>query len=172
MVAEKGKNQRIGTAKAFAVAARYMVHQGAHGTQAELARQLGVGRAYLNDLLQGRKDWPLEHMDRFAELFDLTVPEVVMMGAEAARSGHWFPHPREVQGLLPRSIERAWAIFKLAAADMNLSHVASIFNIGMIQHGQLVQSYLGGSLSDAELYEGIIGKLRLLLERYLTKEPA
>lgn len=167
--AENGKSTRVSTGQAFATAARHLIQSAGHGAQADLARRMGIAKGYLNDLLQGRKQWSLEHMDRLAEMYDLTVPDVVMMGADALRSGHWFPHVREVKGLTAHSVERGWAIFRLAAIDMRVANIGQVFTPEQFQCDPLFQSYLRAAITDAELFEAWVSRWRVLLEHYLTK---
>ncbi|AFZ69421.1 helix-turn-helix transcriptional regulator [Deinococcus peraridilitoris] len=64
-------------AEAIRATLREHIKNRGYGGQAELARQLGLSRTYLNHVLTGRSPLPLDLLDRIAEAlgFELELRE-------------------------------------------------------------------------------------------------
>lgn len=140
------------SARAFAAAAAQLIRSNGHGGQASLARELGVSKGYLADLMSGRRHWPDPLKDRLAKHYGLTTAELLLVGEEFVRTGHWFPHLRPVAGTMPWSLERASIIWQIAARERKLRDSTFLQPQALKSWSPRLDDYLERRISDGELY--------------------
>ena len=154
------------TAANFAAAMKRIVKAMPYGSQSEIAEKLGVSRQYLNDLLSGRKRWTDDLKDRAANALGTPVQDLLAIGEILIESGQYFPYVREVRTLPPNSVERAEWIMKRAGRDAGLGDVRFL-SVSAVQIwcSSVINPYLKGKESDADLYESMLTCCKKILKK-------
>ena len=68
------------TQKQFVTALNYFLNKEGRGSQARLAKTLGIDRSYLNAIVKGRSPGPQEKKDKIAAYFNLHYESMLSLG--------------------------------------------------------------------------------------------
>lgn len=157
----------ISSARCFSAAVGRIIKGYPRGCQRTLAEKIRISPQYINDMIAGRKLWPDEHKDSIAQSLGFSVSELLQIGQIIIETGQFFPYIKDVAALTPHSEDRADWIMRRAGRDEGLGDVRFLVSaaVKLWAYG-LIEPYLAGKETDAELYE----RTRLICRRIMNKD--
>lgn len=152
----------------FAAAVAAFIKREKRGYQTKLARQVGISRQQLNDILAQRTYAKDELKDQIAHALGYDVFEIIQIGKHLIVTGQFFPYASGAGHYPEHSAERATWIYRKVAEDYHFG-APGVITIRDNEHHDLpaTQKYLDGDISDAELYESAVKFFEAALAYYL-----